>query len=519
MDWVGKNIGNYVVKRLLGEGGMGTVFLGEHPLIGKKVAIKVLLDEFAQREDIVTRFFNEAKAVNEIKHGNIVDIIDFGKMKVYQGAPDTVYFIMELLEGESLSDRLRRQPLSLPEVVHIMLQCCSALEASHAKGIIHRDLKPDNIFITPKSSDPLFIKILDFGIAKLNDGPVGSKTRTGVVIGTPSYMSPEQCMGRGHIDARSDIYSLAIVMYEMLTGKVPFGGASCTGFGEIIIAHMTQPPQPPSEINPAVTAELESVVMRALGKDPGQRFQNMEEFANALRFPGMHLSQWQQGLPAAPPGSQPTMVGTGRFGMISTAGPQPTTLSGAAGQVGGTMVGAPPKKSSAGMIGALAAVAALAVGGGLWWKSRGAAVEPATVAATQQPIKAEAPKTIQVSVSSDPVGAKVFRGDTGKEAEGVTPLSFELKKGEMFDVRVKLDGYTPKVVQVGGERDQSVAVALSKAASAPVAVVPAPAAPVKERHSSSSSSSGAEDKPVKVAKSRKPKAGSEEDLMMPPSLR
>ncbi len=519
MDLVGKSIGNYEVKKLLGEGGMGTVFLGEHPLIGKKVAIKVLLDEFAQREEIVTRFFNEAKAVNEIKHGNIVDIIDFGKMRLYEGAPPTVYFIMELLEGESLADRLRRRPLSLPEVVHIMVQCCSALAASHAKGIIHRDLKPDNIFITPKPNDPLFIKILDFGIAKLNDGPVGSKTRTGMVIGTPSYMSPEQCMGRGHIDARSDIYSLAVVMYEMVTGKVPFGGTSCTGFGEIIIAHMTQAPQPPSEINQAVTADLESVVLRAMGKDPSQRFQNMDEFAEALKFPGAHLSQWQMGLPAAPAGTQTTMVGTGRFGLISNPGPKPTTLSGAAGQVAGDADA--PKKSSVGMIAALGLVAAISVGGGLWWKSHSATVAasqpvPVTSGDTVE-VKPAIAATVQIAVTSDPPGAKVFRGDIGRDAEGVTPLSFELKKGDTFDVRIKLAGHTPKVVQVGGDRDQSVAVALAKLPDA-VAVAPAevkPAKPGKGEHGDKDELAA---KPAKVSKSKKGKS-SEEDLMMPASLR
>src|SRR4051794_23546327 len=291
MSLIGKSVGNYAIKAKLGEGGMGAVYLGEHPLIGKRVAIKVLLEELSSKEDIVQRFFNEAKAVNDIGHQNIVDIVDFGKMKNDNGGADIVYFIMEFLDGESLAARLRRTGLSFKETTHVMTQCCSALAASHAKGIVHRDLKPENIYLCPRGTDKNFIKILDFGIAKLTgDTGQSHKTRTGLVIGTPTYMSPEQCEGKGLIDHRSDVYSLGVVMYELLTGRVPFPG---DGFGEILVAHLTKTPESPSTINPDVTPQLEAIVMHSIEKDRNLRFQNMTEFLAAVESPDAHFEAWQ----------------------------------------------------------------------------------------------------------------------------------------------------------------------------------------------------------------------------------
>ena len=193
---IGKHINNYEVVSLLGEGGMGTVYLALHPIMGRKAAIKVLKPELARDQSLVTRFFNEARAANAIRHPNIIDIIDVGML------PDdnVPYMLMEFLEGESLSTRLERiRPLDVNAAVEIACQTASALAAAHSKGIVHRDLKPDNLFLVPDEmvGTGERVKVLDFGIAKLRDDMRGSsmKTRTGAIMGTAAYMSPEQCQG------------------------------------------------------------------------------------------------------------------------------------------------------------------------------------------------------------------------------------------------------------------------------------------------------------------------------------
>src|SRR5438876_4291800 len=344
MSLIGRRIGNYEIKAKIGEGGMGTVYLGEHPLIGKRVAIKVLLEELVAKQDVVSRFFNEAKAVNDIGHLNIVDVVDFGKTTGERNE-EVVYFIMEYLDGEPLASRIRRAGLPFKDTLHIMSQCCSALAASHAKGIVHRDLKPENIFLVGRGNDKNFVKILDFGIAKLTgvSGTSTHATRTGLLIGTPTYMSPEQCEGKGLIDHRSDVYSLSIVMYELLTGCVPFPG---DGFGEVLVAHLTKQPAKPSTVNANIPPAIESIVLHAIEKDRNRRFQNMNEFLEAVENPEAHHARWnglpeyaqaptQQTLPKAR--VQPKAGRTlslDDVGPVSSGGqPRPTTLEGAAAEV------------------------------------------------------------------------------------------------------------------------------------------------------------------------------------------
>jgi eukaryotic-like serine/threonine-protein kinase len=294
LSLIGKRIGNYDIQAKIGEGGMGMVYLGVHPQIGKRVAIKVLHEELSSKADVVSRFFTEARSVNDINHPNIVDIVDFGDYT----CDGTVfkYIIMEFLEGESLSSRIRREGVTIRETLHIMAQCASALAASHGKGVVHRDLKPENIYLLPRGQDRNYVKLLDFGIAKLTGDGVGgaamsSKTRTGMVIGTPAYMSPEQCEGRGLIDHRSDIYALGVVMYELLTGRVPFPG---DGFGEVLVAHLTRDPDPPSQLNPNLPPEIEAIVVHCLRKDKGQRFQSMSDLLSAINDPVAHFQLWAQ---------------------------------------------------------------------------------------------------------------------------------------------------------------------------------------------------------------------------------
>ncbi|HMG23637.1 MAG TPA: protein kinase, partial [Kofleriaceae bacterium] len=281
---IGQTIGNYLVTQKLGEGGMGSVYLAEHPSIGKKVALKVLHSEFSTNQEVTARFFHEAKAVNDIGHPNIVDIVDFGILQAGHGREQLVYFIMEYLAGMTLSQLIRSEaPLPPERALSVALQVCDALAASHKCGIVHRDLKPDNIILLQRGRERDFVKLLDFGIAKLTGGSaVGShRTRTGIVMGTPAYMSPEQCEGRDSVDRRTDVYALGIVLYEMLTGRVPFVGE---GYGEILVQHLTQRPVPPSQFR-MLPAHVEVVVLKALEKRADMRYPTMEEFMRAMSDP------------------------------------------------------------------------------------------------------------------------------------------------------------------------------------------------------------------------------------------
>src|SRR4029078_12245740 len=283
---VGQTVGNYKITAKLGEGGMGVVYLAEHPVIGKKVAMKAIPPELSKNSHVVSRFVTEAKAVNQIGHEHIVDIADFGN------TPDgEFYFVMEYLQGESLSDRLRRETrIDVDAALSITAQIADALNASHEQGIIHRDLKPENIFLcVNRGPGRDFVKVLDFGLAKLtlSDQKVSHKTRTGSVMGTPYYMSPEQCEGKIEIDHRADIYSLGVLLFEMLTGKVPFGG---DGYGEIIVKHVTMPPPSVRSINGELPEELDLILYRALAKDRDQRFQTMAELEAALLDPQRYAS-------------------------------------------------------------------------------------------------------------------------------------------------------------------------------------------------------------------------------------
>jgi len=339
MTLVGKRLGNYDIQSQIGEGGMGAVYLGHHPTIGKRVAIKVLHEELCEKPDVVNRFFNEAKAVNDISHPNIVDIIDFGDT-TFDGKA-VKYIIMEFLDGESLASRIRREGVTIRESLQIIAQTASALSASHAKGVIHRDLKPENVFLCNRQGDRNYVKLLDFGIAKLTSdtGALSQKTRTGMVIGTPTYMSPEQCDGKGQIDARADVYALGVMMYELFTGRVPFPG---DGFGEVLVAHLTREPEPPRSINPNIPPELEAIVLRCMRKRKEERFQSMNDLLAAVADPGPHYQTFLQGAPA------PTASGTPI--VLPSSGPLPLLPSAVpmAGQPGVAQLaagGQPPMRS------------------------------------------------------------------------------------------------------------------------------------------------------------------------------
>jgi serine/threonine protein kinase len=280
----GTVIGEYTIEALIGRGGMGAVYSARQPLIGKRVAIKLLLDALPDDPSVVRRFVDEARAVNKIGHPNIVDIFSFGRL------PDNrLYFVMELLPGGTLRDRLVRGPLTPSEAERYVTQICNALGAAHAEQIVHRDLKPENIWITtPRHGEP-YIKLLDFGIAKLAESQApGPATVTGIVMGTPHFMSPEQCQG-GYVDHRTDIYALGVILYELFAGRLPFEGNSAV---EVLMQHMSARPARPSEFR-ALSAGLDALILACLEKSPEARPQSTAEllarFQAALREPGLQL--------------------------------------------------------------------------------------------------------------------------------------------------------------------------------------------------------------------------------------
>ena len=249
-ELVGRTVGSYQVIKVLGKGGMGAVYMAEHPVIGSRVAIKFLHPQYATDRKIVDRFFNEARAVNVIGHDNILKILDLDVTD-----DNRHYFVMEFLNGKPLQDLVVPDiPVPLQAGGPILLQVCEALQAAHDHGIIHRDLKPDNVYLTVHKGKKNFVKVVDFGIARVTDdkGASTGKTQTGMVMGTPAYMSPEQAGGvTGSIDGRSDVYSLGCMMFQMATGRLPFPG---TSFGEVLIGHLQlPPPRPPRAPAPGPT--------------------------------------------------------------------------------------------------------------------------------------------------------------------------------------------------------------------------------------------------------------------------
>jgi len=523
---LGHTIGNYKITAKLGEGGMGVVYLAEHPVIGKKVAMKAIHPELSKNSDVVSRFVTEAKAVNQIGHEHIVDIADFGNT-----SDGEFYFVMEYLQGESLSDRLRRENrLDAASALSITAQIADALNASHEQGIIHRDLKPENIFLcNNRGPGRDFVKVLDFGLAKLtlSDQKVSHKTRTGSVMGTPYYMSPEQCEGKIEIDHRADIYSLGVLLFEMLTGKVPFGG---DGYGEIIVKHVTMPPPSVRSINDELPEEMDLILYRALAKDRDQRFQTMAEFQEALLDPkGYAHSAPMIGIPddlsgvarAASPMARSEMDARSKLGFGSgievdrPPGGIPSTFREGRGELIDRLI--PKKKSS--MLFFYIGVAAFAAAAVVMVVSRGGG--------KQQPLPtapaALHPSAVRINFNSDPDGAIVLRSD-GKTL-GLTPLSIEVPYSDSaVEFQFHKVGFEKKTVYVVPNLPSPLFATLRKIEAPP------PEAPTAQqtsgqssrRSSSGSSSSSGNDRKrprtPPTAPEKQPMHNDDEDGTLEPSF-
>ena len=436
--------GRYVVESVLGEGGMGIVYRGRHRVIDKKVAIKVLRGDMAKDKEITERFLQEARAASSIGNAHIIDISDFGQL------PDgSTYFVMEYLEGESLSAAIDAQrPMPVPRLLHIAKQVANALAAAHAVGIVHRDLKPDNVMIVNRGADRDFVKILDFGIAKV--GAESKITRAGAVFGTPHYMSPEQAAGTS-VDLRTDVYALGVILYEMASGRVPFDADNFMG---ILTQHMYKAPVPILATVPppeGVPAGLDAVIQKCLSKKAEQRYATMTALAADLE--NVERGITPDALPEMMARSGGFHVPADYFRASARGMPEPVP-------------GMPPAgRTRWGLYAGVASVAAL-IGVVLLIFMRSATTHatapaemignaniaplPATPPVVSATVATSAPSSApvvatQVLVSVEPIDAKVTRDGADL---GALPIALALKQGETASLVITRAGYKAQTVTV-----------------------------------------------------------------------
>jgi len=442
--------GRYSIEKVLGEGGMGLVYKATHTTLGKTLAVKVLRPEVSKNEEIVARFRQEAQSASAIGNQHIIDISDFGSL------PDgSTYFVMEFLTGKSLTDAMK-EGFDTKRTINVAKQLCNALGSAHEIGVVHRDMKPDNVQLIERGGSRDFVKVLDFGIAKV--GGAGSKlTQAGQVFGTPHYMSPEQCAGT-NVDHRTDIYALGVILYEMACGFVPFDADNLMG---ILTKHLYEEPIRPSDLPPPtnVPPALEAVIMKCLAKKVDQRYQTMADVLadlDAISFgltpmavaeqvarntamtnqatmggmTGMSVSMGQPEVPTTKP-IIPIMIGVIALALVG---------GGAAMMMGGDE---PPPEEN---------VLAPAVAPAPAPEPIAAAPEPEPVA----PVEEEPRPT--VVISSEPPGVQVYLDGA---LLGNTPFTLEKPKGDnKLEIELRQPGYNEQKIQIAALTGDSVNISL-----------------------------------------------------------
>ena len=481
----GMTVGEYRVEVKIGEGGFGAVYRAVHPLIGKAAAIKVLNKQYSSNPQMVSRFIAEARAVNQIRNRNIIDIFSFGALD-----DGRQYYVMELLDGKTLDAYLREKGRLTPEeAMPILRGIARALDAAHANGIAHRDLKPENVFLVFEDDGAVFPKLLDFGIAKLlGDSLTSHKTRTGTPLGTPHYMSPEQCRGR-NVDHRTDVYSFGILVFEALTGKLPFDGEDVM---EILMKHTSAPTPRPSEMCPALPAALDEPIMGFLDKDPQKRPASLGAGLDALAVAAagagfdvkVSVRKGEGVARTSGPVGAGVRVGSATPSELGDMAAARTMLQ----EDGSKTVMSAETAGNAGtartlMYGAMAgAVLAAALGIGLGMRQTALQVAPGVVAIASATASATAsepptvvvspsataetavPAEIELTINAVPSVVDVY---LGAEKVGSSAAPVKVKRGEgKVKLTFKAPGYAPQDLEVSASASASVAVKLTKVAAA-----------------------------------------------------